>query len=149
MTHFVDKAAQIVDIFLDTSVLLSACGSDKGASRFIIESANQYNWVRQVRTIAAKKPHETWTNSARTRGLLTKHLDQQIDWQLDALTSDDIILFDKAKDRPVLISALYRNQMPYSLWTEQTSTTTGAAVLRHCNSHSGEWLMEQRESGAL
>ena len=35
-----------------------------------------------------------------------KQLDRLIDWHINALTSDDIVVYDKAKDRPVLISAL-------------------------------------------
>jgi|GEM_PF-2279065 len=33
-----------MDLFLDTSVMLSACASAKGASRFIIEEAKARDW---------------------------------------------------------------------------------------------------------
>lgn len=33
-----------MDLFLDTSVLLSACGSANGASRFIIDEAATQRW---------------------------------------------------------------------------------------------------------
>ena len=96
-----------MDLFLDTSVLLSACGSDKGASRFILESALAYEW----NLISADYcREETFRNLSKlgenAQDYFERRLDRLIDWQLNALTADDIIVFEKAKDRPVLISAL-------------------------------------------
>lgn len=84
-----------MDLFLDTSVLLSACASTSGASRFIVESAKDYHW-------ALSSAHYCREEAIRNLNKLggsaddyfTKHLDKQIHWQLNALTSDDIILFE-------------------------------------------------------
>ena len=104
-----------MDLFLDTSVLLSACGSNKGASRFILESANENDWNL-----------------------------------VSALTSDDIIVFEKAKDRPVLISALACK--PDALLTLDRADfhdRLGRQFYGIAIRTPGEWLMEQREAGLL
>ncbi|MGB1127348.1 MAG: hypothetical protein ACPG3X_03125 [Opitutales bacterium] len=80
----------------------------------------------------------------------SKHLNKLIDWQLNALTSDDIILFEKAKDRPVLISALACK--PDALLTLDRADfheRLGQQFYGIAIRTPGEWLMEQRESGAL
>jgi len=140
-----------VELFLDTSVLLSACGSSKGASRYIIESAAEQHWQ-------LKSAHYCREESIRNLGKLgvdaetyfSKSLDRRIDWQLNALTADDIIVFEKAKDRPVLISALACK--PDTLLTldradfhDRLGTQFYGIAIRT----PGEWLMELREQGLI
>ena len=140
-----------MELFLDTSVLLSACGSSKGASRYIIESAAERHWQ-------LKSAHYCREESIRNLGKLgvdaetyfSKSLDRRIDWQLNALTADDIIVFEKAKDRPVLISALACK--PDTLLTldradfhDRLGTQFYGIAIRT----PGEWLMELREQGLI
>jgi predicted nucleic acid-binding protein len=140
-----------VDLFLDTSVLLSACGSNKGASRFILESANENDW----NLVSALYCREETLRNLRKLGdsaqeYFDKHLDRLIDWQLNALTSDDIIVFEKAKDRPVLISALACK--PDALLTLDRADfhdRLGRQFYGIAIRTPGEWLMEQREAGLL
>lgn len=140
-----------MQLFLDTSVLLSACGSNKGASRFIVESAAGYNWkllsAHYCRDEALRNLHKLGTHA---EDYFKKTLEKSVDWRLNALTSDDIILFDKAKDRPVLISALASR--PDALLTldradfhEKLGTQFYGIAIRT----PGEWLMEQREAGLI
>lgn len=140
-----------MDLFLDTSVLLSACGSNKGASRFILESANENDW----NLVSALYCREETLRNLRKLGdsaqeCFDKHLDRLIDWQLNALTSDDIIVFEKAKDRPVLISALACK--PDALLTLDRADfhdRLGRQFYGIAIRTPGEWLMEQREAGLL
>ena len=140
-----------MDLFLDTSVLLSACGSNKGASRFILESANENDW----NLVSALYCREETLRNLRKLGdsaheYFDKHLDRLIDWQLNALTSDDIIVFEKAKDRPVLISALACK--PDALLTLDRADfhdRLGRQFYGIAIRTPGEWLMEQREAGLL
>ncbi|PXA04610.1 hypothetical protein DDZ13_05405 [Coraliomargarita sinensis] len=140
-----------MDLFLDTSVLLSACGSDKGASRYILESANDYDW----NLISAHYCREETSRNLCKLGesaqdYFDKHLDRLIDWQLNALTADDIIVFEKAKDRPVLISALASK--PDALLTLDRAdfhNRLGRQFYGIAIRTPGEWLMEQRDTGLL
>lgn len=138
-------------LFLDTSVLLSACGSAKGASRFIIEDARSQAWE----LVSADYCRE---ETLRNLGKLGESaevyfratLDRRIDWHLNALTTDDIVVFDKAKDRPVLISALAVK--PAALLTLDRADfhdRLGRQFYGIEIRTPGEWLMEQREQGFL
>ncbi|HKK19372.1 MAG TPA: PIN domain-containing protein [Opitutales bacterium] len=140
-----------MDLFLDTSVLLSACGSSKGASRYIIESAAEQHW--QLKS-AHYCREETLRNlkklGAGAEAFFSKSLDRKIDWQLNALTTDDIIVFEKAKDRPVLISALACK--PDALLTLDRADfheRLGAQFYGIAIRTPGEWLMELREQGLI
>lgn len=94
-------------LFLDTSVLLAAAGSAKGASRHVFLSAADHGWSllsthycveeteRNLGKLGAKaRPH--WRTSLRPLlGLVPVEL-----------AFDKVLVFPKAKDRPVLLSAL-------------------------------------------
>lgn len=76
----------------------------------------------------------------------SKSLDGMIDWQLNALTADDVIVFEKAKDRPVLISALACK--PDALLTLDRADfhdRLGTQFYGITIQTPGEWLMELRE----
>lgn len=140
-----------MELFLDTSVLLSACGSSRGASRFIIEEAKAQGWE----LISAHYCREETRRNLNKLGVdaetfFTQQLDRRIDWRLDVLTSKDIIVFDKAKDRPVLISAL--SVKPSALLTLDRADfhdRLGNQFYGIDIRTPGEWLMEMRELGLI
>lgn len=94
-------------LFLDTSVLLAAAGSAKGASRNLIEEARAHQWtllsapycleeaVRNARKIGPKAP------AALAQLVLPKLVLVPTE-----LAFNKALVFPKAKDRPVLLSAL-------------------------------------------
>jgi predicted nucleic acid-binding protein len=140
-----------VELFLDTSVLLSACASDKGASRFIIEAAASNGWS----LVSAHYCQEETRRNLHKLGesaesYYVKRLYKRIDWRLDALTTNDIIIFPKAKDRPVLISAL--SVKPAALLTLDRADfhdRLGRQFYGIDIRTPGEWLMEMRDSGKI
>jgi predicted nucleic acid-binding protein len=140
-----------VDLFLDTSVLLSACGSASGASRFIVEEA----FTRQWRLMSADYCREETQRNLHKLGEMAGHffrerLDSRIDWRADALSSEDIIIFDKAKDRPVLITAL--SVKPSALLTLDRTDfhdRLGPQFYGIDIRTPGEWLMQMRTAGKL
>lgn len=93
-------------IFLDSSVLLSACGSRKSLSRLIVEIATERKWklissaycraetIKNIGKFAAEATL-TWTETM-----------PKIEWVPNALTSNKPLLMTASKDKPVLISAL-------------------------------------------
>lgn len=96
-------------ILLDSSVLLSACGSEKSLSRLITEIAPQRGW----RLISASYCRaETSKNLGKLgAGAILKWPDMQskVEWVPNALTSRKLLLLTASKDKPVLISALAAN----------------------------------------
>ena len=95
-----------MNLFLDTSVLLAACGSATGASREIFRRASVNGWVllatpyvlEEVLRNLGNFPPAASADWARLRPVLLV-MD-------DVLTLEWPVVFPVAKDRPVLFSAL-------------------------------------------
>ena len=95
-----------MNLFLDTSVLLAACGSATGASREIFRQASVSGWVllatpyvlEEVLRNLGNFPPAASADWARLRPVLLV-MD-------DVLTLEWPVVFPVAKDRPVLFSAL-------------------------------------------
>jgi predicted nucleic acid-binding protein len=93
-------------IFLDSSVILSACGSKKSLSRLITEIAEERGWSL-VSAVYCRA--ETVKNLAKFVPQATAHwhnLQTRIEWVPNALTTKRPLLLTASKDKPVLISAL-------------------------------------------
>lgn len=93
-------------IFLDSSVILSACGSERSLSRLITMIATERKW-RLVSSAYCRA--ETMKNLAKFQAPATAHwqdLQPLIEWAPNALTTRRPILLTASKDKPVLISAL-------------------------------------------
>jgi hypothetical protein len=94
-----------VNAFLDSSVLLSACGSASGASRAVIEVSAKQRWnllssdyvFAEVEANLAALPSGGSDNWARIRTNLEK--------VPDVLTFPWSAVFAPARDRPVLFTA--------------------------------------------
>ena len=93
-------------LFLDTSVLLAACGSATGASREIFRIASANRWVLIATPYVLEET---------ARNLPVLHAEAEAVWKDlrtrllvldDVLTLSQPVVFPVAKDRPVLFSAL-------------------------------------------
>lgn len=96
-------------VFLDSSVLLSACGSEKSLSRLVTAVAADQGWplisAAYCRAEAARNLGKLGAGAAgRWPGLQAK-----VEWVPNALTSNKPLLLAASKDKPVLISALAAN----------------------------------------
>lgn len=93
-------------VFLDSSVVLAACGSSSGASREVVRLAASNRWhlitipyvMEEVILNLPKLPPAAVSVWARLRSELVL-LD-------DVITLDRPVVFPPAKDRPILFSAL-------------------------------------------
>lgn len=94
-------------LFLDTSVLLAACGSAAGASGYICDRAATNGWslvvtpyvidevVRNLGRVSATAARERWRQIGATLVI-----------RPDVLTLDRPVVFGPGKDRPVLFGGL-------------------------------------------
>ena len=94
-------------LFLDTSVLLSACGSGKGAARYIVMHGRSHGWTLHTSPYCVE---ETCRNLSKLPMGAPRVWQTKVHPHL-ALVSDEIVLdrpllFPKSKDRPVVVSAL-------------------------------------------
>jgi len=95
-----------VRLFLDSSVILSACGSEKSLSRLITLLAPERGW-RLVSSAYCRA--EVARNIGKFGDEATSRwmtLRTMLEWVPDALTNKRPLLLTAAKDKPVLISAL-------------------------------------------
>lgn len=93
-------------IFLDTSVLLAACGSATGASRALFALAPHQGWTLTTSYYAANeavKNLDAFPPVATGEWIRLKRLIVLTD---DVVTLDRPAIFSAAKDRPILFTAL-------------------------------------------
>jgi predicted nucleic acid-binding protein len=94
-----------VNLFLDASVVLAACGRPAGASRTVFELAQRNGWtlmtspyvISEVTKNLPRLPAQAATDWAQLRAALVA--------VRDVWTMDRPSVFGPAKDRPVLFTA--------------------------------------------
>jgi predicted nucleic acid-binding protein len=115
-----------VRLFLDTSVLLAATGSAHGASREIIRRAAPNGWTLLTTPYVLEE-------AARNLPLLAS--DAQAAWSTirraltsvpDVFTVNLPVVFDNAKDRPILFSAFASSDALLTLDRADFSDLLGA-----------------------
>ena len=113
-------------LFLDTSVLLAACGSALGSSRALFQYAPAQGWELMA---------SPWVVGEVTRNLVKFPTVATGDWlrlrrQLvivdDVVSLDRALVFPVSKDRPVLLSALAAAQVLLTLDREDFMGVLGA-----------------------
>ena len=94
-------------LFLDSSVLLAATGSATGASRYLIENAAGRGWSLLTSPYCVV---ETGRNlpklPAATRAFWQTLVRPRVKLAPDRVSLDRPLVFPKAKDRPIVITAL-------------------------------------------
>ncbi|MBC2596205.1 PIN domain-containing protein [Ruficoccus amylovorans] len=138
-------------LFLDSSVLLSASASAKGASRYIVENAESLSWslISSAYCLA-----ETQKNLPKLGPAAVQHFKRlvrdSIAWTGDALSPDKILIFPKAKDRPVVLSALAAKvDVLLTLDRQDFMGLLGSQVYGVAIRTPGDWLLECREHGVI
>lgn len=140
-----------VRVFLDTSVLLSASASAKGASRFVLEEAGKQSWE----LISSYYCHEETCRNISKMGdsaveYFRKSVEKAVQWHSDIVTSEKVVVFPKAKDKPVLLSALAcESDVLLTLDREDFHGKLGKQFYGMAIRTPGDWLMELRDSGML
>jgi predicted nucleic acid-binding protein len=95
-----------VRIFLDSSVLLSACGSEKSLSRLITEIAPDRGWCLISASYCRAETSKNIGKLGAEAALRWPGMQSKVEWAPNALTSGKPLLLTASKDKPVLISAL-------------------------------------------
>ncbi len=93
-------------LFLDTSVLLAACGSAKGASREIFLRASINGWVLVTTPYAIEEVIRNLSNFPASASADWVKLRPSLLILDDVYTVDWPAVFPVGKDRPILFSAL-------------------------------------------
>lgn len=93
-------------VFLDSSVIISACGSAKSLSRLILQIHSAHDWQLISSSYCRAEVARNVVKFGDAAVASLSQLGGDIDWVPNALTSKRPLLLAVAKDKPVLISAL-------------------------------------------
>lgn len=138
-------------LFLDTSVLLAASGSAKGASRFLIIEGTSLGWELISSEYCAEETRRNLPKIGRAAATAwTKQIKPQVHFVSASLALDKPLVFPKAKDRPVVIAAL-EVEADWLLTLDEADfhRKLGRKVYGVNIATPGEFLLEQRAQGAL
>ena len=136
-------------LFLDTSVLLAACGSARGSSRALFGYAPAHKWmlmaspwvVTEVVRNLAKFPPPATNEWLRLRPQLVL-----VD---DVVSLNKIVVFPVAKDRPVLLTALAWSQVLLTLDRDDFTGLLGSHFYGLPLMEPAEFLEAERRAGRL
>jgi predicted nucleic acid-binding protein len=95
-----------VRLFLDSSVLLSAAGSEKSLSRLIVTIADEWDWELVTAFYCRNETNRNIGKFPPKAAKIWKTLQADLSFTPNALTSTRPLLLTASKDKPVLISAL-------------------------------------------
>lgn len=93
-------------LFLDSSVLLSAAGSEKSLSRLIVTIAEESEWELVTAFYCRDETSRNIGKFPPKASKTWRDLQGDLSIAPNALTSNRPLLLSASKDKPVLISAL-------------------------------------------
>jgi len=93
-------------VFLDSSVLLSACDSAKSLSQLITKIALDRGWRLILASYFRAKTSNNLGKLGAEASLRWPEIQAKVEWVANALTSNSPLLLAASKDKPVLISPL-------------------------------------------
>jgi len=140
-----------VRLFLDTSVLLAASGSARGASRFLITEAPAHGWKLVSSDYCDEETRRNLSKLGRSAATAwKKDIAPRVRFVRANLALDKPLVFPKAKDRPVVITALAaRSDWLLTLDEGDFHTKLGREVYGLRIATPGEFLIEQRAQHVL
>lgn len=138
-------------LFLDTSVLLAASGSGRGASRFVVTEASAHGWELVSSDYCEEETRRNLPKlGAGAAVVWKKRIAPRVRFVRASVALDKPLVFPKAKDRPIVITALaMRADWLLTLDQGDFHGKLGREVYGLRLATPGEFLMEQRAQGAI
>ena len=136
-------------LFLDSSVLLAACGSGKGASREIFRRAPKQPWTLITIPYVLEEVARNLRNLPPEASADWVRLRRQLRIEDNVLSLDRPAVFVPAKDRPILFSALAWSDVLLTLDTRDFGELLGQRVLRIGCVAAGRLLGTRTRDGPL
>ena len=138
-----------MNIFLDSSVLLAACGSAAGASRAVIDAAAGQGWslltsayvIGEVEANLAGLPAGASGNWAQIRA--------KLETVPDVLTFEWPAVFAPARDRPILFTASAWAEVLLTLDRRDFADLLGTSFYGLAILKPGDFLQRERAAGRL
>jgi hypothetical protein len=138
-----------VRLFLDSSVLLAACGTDRGASREVFRRATECDWILLTSSYVVE---EVLANLPDLPAMATAdwaQLRPNLALMVDVLTLDRAAVFEPTKDRPILFSALAWSEVLLTLDRADFGALLGDTFYGLPILTPGMFLERERTAGRL
>lgn len=136
-------------LFLDTSVLLAACGSTTGASHEIFRQARVHGWVLIATPYVIGEALNNLADFPPTAIARWASLRADLLVLDDVLTLDRPAVFAAGKDRPILFSALAWADVLLTRDTGDFGEILGGAFYELLVLTPGTFLQRERQAGRL
>ena len=138
-------------LFLDSSVLLAAAGSAKGASRFLVTGAAAQGWQLVSSDYCAEETRRNLPKLGRgAASAWVKVIAPRVRLVRTSVTLDKPLVYSKAKDRPIIITALaVRAGWLLTLAETDFQGKLGREIYGMKLATPGGFLLEQRTQDVL
>lgn len=136
-------------LFLDSSVLLAASGSDRGASREIFRRAPECGWILLATPYVIEEVLANLADLPATATADWIRLRPDLVLMDDVLTLDRAAVFESAKDRPILFSALAWSEVLLTLDRDDFGALQGGTFYGLSILTPGMFLERERATGRL
>jgi predicted nucleic acid-binding protein len=138
-----------VNLFLDTSVVLAACGSTTGASSEICRLAGSRDWLLIVTPYVIAEVEANLPDLAPAAHAAWEPLKARLELRDDIFTLDRPTTFGPAKDRPILFSALAWADVLLTLDRADFGTLMGQRFYGLRVLRPGKFLEEERAADRI
>lgn len=136
-------------LFLDTSVLLTACASTRGASHEIFRRAPTHDWILIATPYVITEVLNNLTAFPPSASAQWDNLRSSLILLDDVLTVDRPAIFAAGKDRPILFSALAWAEVLLTRDTGDFGTVLGQTFYELTVHTPGSFLQQERRAGRL
>ena len=136
-------------LFLDTSVLLAASASSKGASRQVFSRASASGWVLVATPYVIEEVYRNLPDMASEATADWARLRPALVIMDDVVTLDRPAVFEPAKDRPILFSALAWADVLLTLDRADFGALMGASFYGLPVLRPGVFLERERAAGRI
>jgi predicted nucleic acid-binding protein len=139
----------VVTLFLDTSVLLAACESATGASRFVIESAAAQNWTLRISSYVLDELEANLPRVSKEAFNYAVNAKTRLTMVRDVLNFPWISIFVPTKDRPILFTAAACAEILLTLDRRHFQQAIGRAFYDLEIMEPADFLIRERLAGRL
>lgn len=136
-------------LFLDSSVVLAACGSANGASREVFRLAIANGWTLVVTPYVIAEVELNLPQLPPAGRGAWPEIQNQLSLMNDVFTLDRPVVFDPAKDRPVLFAALAWADVLLTLDQADFGSLMGGSFYGLRVIRPGSFLAQERADGRL
>lgn len=136
-------------LFLDASVILAACGSERGASREIFRLAPTNDWLLVTTRYARAEVERNLAAFPQSATAVWSQIEASVLVMDDVVSLDRPVIFSAGKDRPILFSALAWADVLLTLDRGDFATMLGGKFYELLVLKPGVWIERERDARRL